>query len=749
MSTSSLCEYCYCIGGQQTCIKPKCLLSLDGCTPIFEKHNCCPVRYNCTGFYTSTTTEAPKTIKNQCIVAGVPYSEGSKISGFGNSRCDNCYCIRGLLRCEPLSCAPAILGCTPVIKPDECCPESYNCSSTFNSRPPINYGNHPLISKEYAKLRKEMQKLSPSDENSNNTVYVVAQSTTKSDKTLDNIGTTRHLQDPSTTGPFYYNTMSVKRKFVTKPESVLDVRTRPSTVFKKNASAVGISFGTTNYEFQNTSYKRPLSTRVFELTTPKLFTSANTLEETTKKQLRSSDYNSEIFDIVESLFDNEIKQEVPDNVTKTEQNSDTTNDPALINLTDVLSTLISTLSDDISTTSDVETSTQFLETTTNLETTKLKLNSTAVTAVVTTTDCIKHNHTKNIENTEATSFATTENDYTEVDLESKVKVGTITPNPYKKLSSDIEAILNITMNKNKDYEDYDYSEPTLPPSLPNLRIIPFVAADALDTKNRDPDNALYPDRITEEPTYSLFSPPTKTEGGFVPKEPPIMPEYYDKNVVITSTTLPPRITNVNNCIVDGREVSHRDTITLEECTVCVCFYGNTICQQPPCLVPEPGCSMSRERSTSCCPHIICDRIDITSSPQEIITITRNPLRDIIHTPSPVEEKLATTQQSITEQTQNTTNSNKELSFNSVLELLLYGTSTTTENVTKILTTTETSSTESAIGVDPAVGVGLLKLAGCNIYGRMYRVGRIISELSGPCMECRCTEVGVQCTPLKC
>lgn len=47
------------------------------------------------------------------------------------------------------------------------------------------------------------------------------------------------------------------------------------------------------------------------------------------------------------------------------------------------------------------------------------------------------------------------------------------------------------------------------------------------------------------------------------------------------------------------------------------------------------------------------------------------------------------------------------------------------------------------------GVGLLKLAGCNIYGRMYRVGRIISELSGPCLECKCTEIGVQCRALKC
>lgn len=47
-------------------------------------------------------------------------------------------------------------------------------------------------------------------------------------------------------------------------------------------------------------------------------------------------------------------------------------------------------------------------------------------------------------------------------------------------------------------------------------------------------------------------------------------------------------------------------------------------------------------------------------------------------------------------------------------------------------------------------MGLLKLAGCNIYGRMYRVGRIISELSGPCLQCMCKEaVGVHCTPLAC
>lgn len=43
--------------------------------------------------------------------------------------------------------------------------------------------------------------------------------------------------------------------------------------------------------------------------------------------------------------------------------------------------------------------------------------------------------------------------------------------------------------------------------------------------------------------------------------------------------------------------------------------------------------------------------------------------------------------------------------------------------------------------------GLLKLAGCNIYGQMYDVGRVIAELSNACLECKCLpDIGVGCSP---
>lgn len=45
----------------------------------------------------------------------------------------------------------------------------------------------------------------------------------------------------------------------------------------------------------------------------------------------------------------------------------------------------------------------------------------------------------------------------------------VTINPIRAIPPDIEAILNIThREKGEDY-DYDYSEQTLPPSLPNVR----------------------------------------------------------------------------------------------------------------------------------------------------------------------------------------------------------------------------------------------------------------------------------------
>ena len=59
-----------------------------------------------------------------------------------------------------------------------------------------------------------------------------------------------------------------------------------------------------------------------------------------------------------------------------------------------------------------------------------------------------------------------------VTLKTNVSVGHVegvTMNPVRSIPLDIEAILNITHRKKGEDYDYDYSQPTLPPSLPNVR----------------------------------------------------------------------------------------------------------------------------------------------------------------------------------------------------------------------------------------------------------------------------------------
>ncbi|KAK9736973.1 hypothetical protein QE152_g11102 [Popillia japonica] len=191
MDSSTFCEYCYCLGGKERCVKPKCLLPVEGCTPVYSANSCCPVHYNCNESHvrTSTTTISPQFLQDSCLVAGKIYRKGHKILGVGHSACDNCYCIRGLVRCEPLSCAPPLLGCLPVIKPGECCAASYNCSGAIETRPEPNYGNFPIVSKEYAKFRKEVT--TNKRDHSQSTGNSIP--TTKAHRISGYYGTTRHF----------------------------------------------------------------------------------------------------------------------------------------------------------------------------------------------------------------------------------------------------------------------------------------------------------------------------------------------------------------------------------------------------------------------------------------------------------------------------------------------------------------------------------------------------------------------------
>jgi hypothetical protein len=45
--TTDPCDLCYCIRNQEACVKQECVLSVDGCEPVYVPGVCCPVSYNC------------------------------------------------------------------------------------------------------------------------------------------------------------------------------------------------------------------------------------------------------------------------------------------------------------------------------------------------------------------------------------------------------------------------------------------------------------------------------------------------------------------------------------------------------------------------------------------------------------------------------------------------------------------------------------------------------------------------------
>ncbi|XP_075152223.1 uncharacterized protein LOC142226215 [Haematobia irritans] len=162
MSSSNLCSYCYCIGGTEKCVKPKCMLPLEGCKPIFVDSTCCPVRYDCSTKQTGKSSQEVRYRKTSnkhymrmsqrlqrnrgCTVGQQFYAEGQKMKSDKDKPCDICFCIRGQRKCAPKKCAPALRNCIPVVPKGQCCPSSYDCGSQRDYRRSQNSRQFNLFS---------------------------------------------------------------------------------------------------------------------------------------------------------------------------------------------------------------------------------------------------------------------------------------------------------------------------------------------------------------------------------------------------------------------------------------------------------------------------------------------------------------------------------------------------------------------------------------------------------------------------
>ncbi|XP_017762364.1 PREDICTED: LOW QUALITY PROTEIN: uncharacterized protein LOC108552369 [Eufriesea mexicana] len=643
MMGSRRCEYCYCISGARRCIRPKCLLPLPGCTPLYAPHSCCPVAYNCTHLHSSTL--APIT-GNGCRVGSRVYEEGEMVRDIEwKAACDNCFCAMGAVRCVPLACAPPLQGCSPIVREGHCCPSTYNCSGSIEVKATQNYASYAFISKDYAKFRKETNFFPAVDQITNPPVEgrghrVVEERIDSSTKELEEESS---IATDSTSWPSTFETDIMDNEIL---ETVDYVKSSP------------------------------------EIPT----TTAGTVEEST------ASVDSTTLESTLSIMDDDLG-----NDSSTISSTNSVGESTTISLIEDLST-----ADDTTTTSTTTESTTLLpEATGNDTVTELQevekmrdvtvrnKNTTSTTSVELEQDFEHANSTAEpAETTESmgkgsvtrpSSTVLMPDDILvmNVTVKTNVSVGHIqgvTINPIRSIPPDVEAILNIThREKGEDY-DYDYSEPTLPPSLPNVRIIPFVAADALvkdktvpspvtgypsgsvvvPPELRPTDTSGFYDIATQE---NRFSPPVETEGGFVPREPPYFDAPYhstDLNLEIGTgvTVVPATITNphrksdASNCLFENMEYRHGEILPSSSiCVICMCYYGEVVCSSEKCPPLKIGCRRINTEET-CCGKIVCveaeesptvvlDRADATAPSLHQPIVSPDPFRDVIKTePAP-------------------------------------------------------------------------------------------------------------------
>jgi hypothetical protein len=345
-------------------------------------------------------------------------------------------------------------------------------------QPEPNFGDFPIVSKEYAKLRKEVHHILPRRNSSENFDFPyevlpeASQSTTKMQRSPGSFGTTRHFtgpSNPSTAVPFNYNSMAKESFSEHKNE-----KTKPD-----------VNYINAHYEFEDSKYKKSYFTTKIPRNT----------ESSTELQLSDETVQS----IVDSLLNDRLNRRVengettlaPDITTdliqttsldyaSSEEESGTETTPYDVNLLDFLQT----------TDSAVTETTSFSEVNAYPVTVKTILNSTdctnvtsqneqSVEVVESTTQVDDDNNIAQekedvtIASKEEVYSPTTVHSSTEINEDNSVSSTNTILKSTSKSPLEIEAIFNITKDKDPDYE-YDYSEPSLPPSLPNLRYYRFT-----------------------------------------------------------------------------------------------------------------------------------------------------------------------------------------------------------------------------------------------------------------------------------
>jgi len=234
----------------------------------------------------------------------------------------------------------------------------------------------------------------------------------------------------------------------------------------------------------------------------------------------------------------------------------------------------------------------------------------------------------------------------------------------------------VTMTSSVTLEsvDYDYDNMELPPSLPNLEIIPFVAADAvIGFKPMDDD-------VDDDQRLKVFTGKNEEDDveQMTPQPPPPPP--------------PPSVPKKSIAEEDkAEEIRPESSVS---------------------ATPAAPAAAANQTSTPATPLFPIQAFRVTFPPRRSTTVAFLPA-SLRPKPTPPTSPSAPRFSVKKPATKPPPRKSQQPSTNNFIR------------------------------------AGGLQIDSCNIYGQMYQVGRIIEELSDVCIECKCTEIGVACTNLKC
>ncbi|XP_059061263.1 mucin-2 [Achroia grisella] len=628
MSSSTACEQCFCLGGGRRCVRPRCLPPPPGCRARPAPGACCPQKYYCNHI----STKPPEQMNiHDCKVAGEWISEGERaIVAEIKSNCTQCFCLRGSVRCQPLACAPPLLGCKPLLRPGQCCPHQYYC----------DHKEHGLVT-PYVSMPLDNSLISVrSNDRSFHNKFTDQETTTKIMSTSTNAAKT----SVSNTNPNTTTTTKVKRKTndppVVKSQKLIENVKTSTTLSPTTATG---NDEENNITTENISTEQPPETikitingtinctaELSSTSLPLNITMNNTNKIELEAQPRIPIINK--IDIEAQTFSpNDI-------ITDRNLNGDfDENESFVINVTSSLMTNMS--------------------------------NSTPRPSMATFTKTVQPTDATDILNSSKKIKGEYDYDYTEPTLPPSLPNLKIIPFVAADavVDDDIspkEPLTYPILEREDKYPVYyptiesketpfatrreDVYKPTKHPIFVSGKVesqypsvshgvdlqntgytslhndlgtthnytVSMSIGDANVDKSALKTSSTSSTFDVQIPEENLFSPPVETEGGFIPKGPGIIDEYYAVYPSTPSGPAVPHLTtsmqidiNRGECISgDGRHIPEGNSISLA-CSICTCSWGELNCSPRPCLTP-PGCKRKpavTNNADLCCGELICNK----------------------------------------------------------------------------------------------------------------------------------------------